>query len=261
MRSDLRAFVETTHLDATRIAAATRAIRERVLAASPYLDRANFPRIHTSDLERLFGEYDDRFFVGRVRDALGPHPLGFRLSRRMTRAAGQTTERRSRARPEVRLYEIAVSTTLLFQCFAGADHRPITVTRHACADRLEALQRIMEHEIVHLVERLVWGGSSCSAGRFQSIAARFFGHTGHTHELITPAEHALASFGIKPGDRVRFRYEGVAHTGFVNRITKRATVLVRDPSGQPFTDGHRYATYYIPVDVLERVETGRSEGR
>jgi hypothetical protein len=36
-------------------------------------------------------------------------------------------------------------------------------------------------------------------------------------------------------------------TGRVNRLTKRATVLVEAPEGESFSDGHRYRKYYVPI--------------
>jgi hypothetical protein len=37
----------------------------------------------------------------------------------------------------------------------------------------------------------------------------------------------------------------------VNRVTKRATVLVPDPAGLEFSDGTRYRPYYVPLSLLE----------
>ena len=125
-------------------------------------------------------------------------------------------------------YEIAVSSPLLYQAFADGAHRPNSVARKVCRDRLEALQRIFEHELIHLVETLGSHTSSCSGQRFQSIAYRFFGHTQHTHRLITPQERAKVQFQLGPGTSVRFRLDGQEYTGIVNRVTKRATVLVPD---------------------------------
>jgi hypothetical protein len=174
----------------------------------------------------------------------------------MTMAAGKTGRRELRDRSGVvvkRRYEIAVSTTLLFQTFRD-EQRPIHVTGIVCRDRLEALQRVFEHELVHLIEMLVWNHSSCTAGRFQSIASRFFGHTEHTHQLITPHEHAWTKFGVKPGDRVAFRFDGQHYVGRVNRITRRATVLVEDERGRQYSDGKRYAKFYVPVGLLRKAE-------
>jgi hypothetical protein len=232
-------------------------IRERVarihrlaLARSPYLKTGNFTRIHSSDLQLLFDLYDQSFFDGEMRAALGNSPLRFRISRRMTSAGGHTVRFTPRGGHGTTKYEIAVASTLLFQAFADDSHRTISSCGHVCHDRLEALQRIMEHELVHLIENLVWSSSSCSAPRFRSIARRFFGHTESTHQLITPKERAFVQFQVHRGAKVRFRVDGREYQGIVNRVTKRATVLVRDEEGQLYSDGHRYAKYYVPFNLL-----------
>jgi len=53
---------------------------------------------------------------------------------------------------------------------------------------------------------------------------------------------------------VRFRFDGVERKGVVNRINKRATVLVEDRRGEQYSDGKRYAKFYVPVQMLEAVE-------
>jgi hypothetical protein len=254
MATELLQLAEKTKLDADEIAEKTRLIYDAFLGQSPYVDGGNFTRIHSSDLKRLFDQYDRCFFGGHIGAALGDAPLKFGLSKRMTSAGGKTVRYRYRHRPGQPLFEISVSTTLLFQCFSGHDHRPITASGIVCRDRLEALQRVIEHEMVHLIELLLWSDSSCAGRRFQSMALRFFGHTEHKHQLITPRERAFAKFGIKPGDRVRFRFDGAEYTGLVNRITRRATVLVEDNRGTPYSDGKRYAKFYVPVELLEAVE-------
>ena len=259
--ANLRALVETGKLSADWVATKTQHICTTLLKESPHLDGGNFTKIHTSDLERLFSEYDRCFFKAQIRLALGDTPLRFRLSKRMTRAGGKLEARAHANRPNDLVYRISVSTTLLFECFLGSDHRPITVSGITCHNRMEALQRVMEHELVHLLEMLLWTKSSCASSRFQSIASRFFGHRQHTHELITPRERALAKFGIKPGAQVRFLLNGVDHLGIVNRITKRATVLVKSVRGRMHTDGNRYLTCYVPVELLEVVDASQSSGK
>jgi len=130
----------------------------------------------------------------------------------------------------------------------------VTTSGIACRDRLDALQRVMEHEIVHLIEMLLWGESSCSQPRFHSLTLRFFGHTQNKHNLITPKEKAFVKFGIRPGVKVRFRCDGIEYAGVVNRVSKRATVLVEDPRGRRYTDGKHYAKFYVPVQMLEAVK-------
>jgi hypothetical protein len=53
---------------------------------------------------------------------------------------------------------------------------------------------------------------------------------------------------------VRFSFEGVQHTGIVNRISKRATVLVEDNRGVRYTNGKRYAKFYVPLQSLKVAE-------
>ena len=83
------------------------------------------------------------------------------------------------------------------------------------------------------------------------MAAAMFGHREHTHSLITPREQAHRDYGIRLGARVSFLSGGERHEGFVNRITKRATVLVEDRRGRRYTDGKRYARFYVPLPLLE----------
>lgn len=257
MAASLLQIVESTSLAAEEIEARTQRIRDAVLNASQYLDRGNFTCIHPDDSAALFAQYDDLFFNRQIKGILGDTPLEFGLSKRMTRSGGKTTRYRSRSEPHDIRFEICIATSLLFQCFKGDDHRPISVSGIDCRDRLDALQRVMEHEITHLIEMLLWVKSSCNQPRFHSITLRFFGHTHNRHRLITPPERAMARFGIAPGAIVRFDFEGVRHTGVVNRVTKRATVLVEDDRGEKYTNGKRYTKFYVPVNLLQPVQDDR----
>jgi len=229
----------------------TSAIHEHVLAHSPYINQPNFTSIHPHDLQLLFARYDELFFSNLCRSTLNNRKLTFRLSSRMTRVGGTTA--RLRARNGEESFEIAVAVGMLFNGFAAGD-RGITVCGLECGDRMQALQRIFEHEMVHLLEWLCWAHSDCAAARFQDIASRFFLHRAHTHNLITSRERAENS-GFRVGSRVTFTYEGRVLTGRVNRVTKRATVLVEDPEGILYRDGLRYKTYYVPIRSLNPAPT------
>jgi hypothetical protein len=238
-----------------------RRIYDEILAQSPQIKAGNFTILGTDDLERLFAAYDREFFRGRLAEMLhedGAHPMSFRLSSRLVRAAGQTmrqTHRVLRAgKPVAKIeYEITVSTTLLFNTFQHLERR-VTVGGLVCRDRLEALQRIFEHELLHLAEFLGWGRSNCRAENFHALSRRIFAHEGAYHDLVTPREQAGVTFGIVVGDLVGFEYEGVRHVGRVNRITRRATILVEDPGGTPYSDGKRYRRFYVPLQMLRKVD-------
>ncbi|MCP4169695.1 MAG: SprT-like family protein [Fuerstiella sp.] len=228
-------------------------IADNIFAASPYVTKPNFERLHAADIQLLYELYDENYFGGLLGSTLNSNLLSFRLSKRMTRAGGKTTRWTDRSKPGAASYEIAVATTLLYQSFQEPE-RPVTVTGIECVSRLEGLMRVMEHELVHLAELLIWSGSSCSVSRFQHIARRVFGHTHHQHELLTPSDVADREYGIRTGSRVRFDIQGQSHEGIVKRITKRATVLVIDPRGQAYSDGHKYVKFYVPLRMLEAVE-------
>src|ERR1017187_1111003 len=246
-RNALAGAVLSFQLAEAAIRQSVRQIHHTVLARSRYIRAANYTVIHPEDLELLFAAYDQVFFAGLCRRALDGRKLRFRLSPRMTKAGG-TTARFVTAAGET-FYEITVASSLLFEGFGKMDRR-ITVCGLECENRLEALQRIFEHEMVHLVEQLCWQSSNCAAPRFQDIARRFFLHRAHTHKLITRRERAAQS-GIRVGSRVSFLFEGHPLTGRVNRLTKRATVLVEDPEGERFSDGRRYRKFYVPIIHLE----------
>jgi hypothetical protein len=251
MVTSLQWILEQPALPAQLIAERTAAIHAALIRQSRHLDGANFTAIHTHDLHRLFALYDDSFFEKQIQKTLGQTRLLLNLSTRMTSAGGTTTRYRLPGKSAPPQFEITISTTLLFQSFLD-EERPILVSGCVCRDRLEAMQRIFEHELVHLMEMLLWNDSSCSASRFQTIAQRVFGHTDHRHGLITSRERALTKFGVRPGDRVRFRFDGAEYQGRINRITRRATVLVEDAQGTLYSDGKRYRKFYVPLNLLTR---------
>jgi hypothetical protein len=240
------------------VAEKTRGVYDDFHRQSPRVHGGDFAHLVAPDLALLFDLYDCRFFehsLSRLLAASG-NPLSFRMSRRLTRTAGTTTRfppRRSPAgMPSMPArYEIAISAALLFQTFADVQ-RPVRVNGLLCRDRIEALQLIFEHELLHLLEMLIWSKSSCAAPQFKALAWGYFGHTETKHDLITQHERASNHFGVRVGDRVAFVFDGVRHVGVVNRITQRATVLVENASGAAYTNGKRYQKFYIPLGHLEK---------
>lgn len=235
------------------IRAKQQTIFENVLRLSRCMDGPNFTRVGRDDLQRMALLYDDLFFESRLIRSARIEGISFGWSSRMTKNAGKTVTHYPNGKGQnKRRFEIILSSTLLFQTFNDVQ-REVEVTGHKCTNRLEAMQRVVEHELVHLAEMLVWDDSSCSRRRFHGIANRFFIHTEHRHDLITQAERAARKYRLAPGSRVTFRFEGKTLIGFVNRITRRATVLVEDPKGESFTDGKRYRRYYVPLENLQPI--------
>lgn len=229
-------------------------IYQHMLTNSRCVRTGNFQDVCSSDLGLLFQITDEYFFdgeVGKVCERQADRPLAFRLSTRMTSAGGMTTMQTSHHRRNPKKeFEIAIATTPLFATFR--DEPAAIVSGVECRDRLQALQRIMEHEMVHLIEMLLWNDSNCSANPFKQIVNRFFGHTESNHQLLTPRDLARKRLGISPGDQVTFLNGGQRLEGRVNRITKRATILVRHAKGTLYDDGHKYQKYYVPIHQLKR---------
>ncbi len=167
-------------------------IADEVLRKSKCIKKANFDLVGLEDLERMASLYDHHFFDGHCLGMAKDAGLSFRWSRRMTSAGGKTTRTSWPAtlfRAGRTHYEITLSSSLLFQTFRE-DSREARVCGCICNNRLEAMQRILEHEMIHLLEMLVWIDSNCAAPRFQSITSRLFGHKEHRHELVTQRERA-----------------------------------------------------------------------
>jgi hypothetical protein len=246
-----REVADQTFSDA-QIVSWQREIHRQTLSLSRSIDRPNFTKVGRDDVARMIRMYDDRFFGGKIIPAASAEGLTFGLSSRMTRVAGKLVTHYPEGHHHGRRkFELVLSSTLLFQTFEDVD-RPVEVTGRPCQDRLEAMQRVAEHELVHLVEMLIWNDGSCSQARFQSIAQRYFGHTDYQHDLITQRERAARKFNIRVGDRVRFSHDGRYLFGRVNRITRRATVLVPNGKGERFTDGQRYLRFYVPLEQLTK---------
>lgn len=244
-----------THYTPQEIEARHAAVRARMLHDSIRVREGNFNSISDRDLQVLFRLYDEIFFHNEVGAEVlrqTGRPLVLRVSGAMTRLGGKTTQFRHRTPGGIRTsYEITISGRLLLSSFSEGD-RPIMVSGLPCRDRLEALQRIMEHELVHLAEWMTFGKSSCAEVRFMTLAQRIFGHRQRYHQLVTPHEHAATRFAMKVGDPVGFSFRGQTLRGFINRIGVRATVLVEQHDGMPYSDGRRYAKYYVPVSQLKK---------
>ncbi len=242
------------HNPPDEIAAQTAAIHTAILLESDNLKQPNFESIGEDDLARLFDLYDQAFFGGQLAQSVQEKtglPIVFRLSSTMTKAGGKTILHRQRI-PDGQVqthYEIAVASRMLFLTFKQAD-RSVVVCGTTCQNRLEALQHILEHEIIHLAELVVYGKTSCVGRRFKDLAANIFGHGGTTHMLVTPAEHAATQHGIRVGVMVSFEFEGRRLVGQVNRANRRATVLVEDTAGLSYSDGKKYQKFYVPLERL-----------
>ena len=232
-----------------------KSIHSALIAKSEHVSNGDFKSIAPSDLSSLFEEYDRQCFRGFMSATLkliGSSPVTFRLSKRMTSNGGSTSlaKKKDASGKVAHVFEIAIAIDMLYQQFQNGD-RSVTVSGLECSDRLLALQSVFEHELIHMLELALWERSSCRQGRFQKMARGVFGHTEFSHRMVTRKRRAASDYGIRIGSKVCFEFDGDRYEGFVNRITKRATVLVKSGKGELYKDGHRYRKFYIPITDLK----------
>jgi hypothetical protein len=229
-----------------------------MLCESPHVRQANFICVGDADVILLFRIYDQVFFGNQLHPlvvAASGAPLRLKASGAMTSSGGKTTRFRQRM-PDGTMqtwYQIALAARLFMNSFREGG-RDVHVCGQLCTDRLDAMMRVMEHELIHLVEMLTFGHSSCSGTRFMTLAQRMFGHLHPRHGLVTAREHAAAKHQLRQGQAVEFVFQGKALRGFVNRINVRATVLVPDSAGVRYSDGKHYSKYLVPPASLRPAE-------
>lgn len=217
---------------------------------SPNIGDSSIQAMSALDLKLLFGLYDRFFFDYWFRNNF-KGSFKFSLSQRMTKSAGMTIFPRNagRMKPEDITAEIRIGADFFLQYGLIGGEKSVCGIK--TSNSLDALQIVLEHEICHAVEFILYGKSNCGAKRFKIIANDIFGHTGSYHRLPTYRQIANCKLGLNVGDTVSFTFEGGYLEGIIYRINKRATVMVRDRNGQ-LADKHgtRYSKYYVPLDML-----------
>jgi hypothetical protein len=134
-------------------------------------------------------------------------------------------------------YELSVSVPVVTKaCTDGRTYELAGGLRHH--SRLDVLQHIVEHELVHLLVALVGGIRERAHGlEFRTLASNLFGHTEHTHrigmaapgdETATSAAAVVAApFNFRIGDRVCCERAGTWYHGNILAIhRKNADVLM-----------------------------------
>lgn len=227
-------------------------VRCQFLNRSKNVSSGDIEVISIEDLKLLFNLYDEIFLNYYFRDNF-KGILKFSLSQRMSRNAGKTVVSKSLkpSTPQQEIYEIVMAVKFFFNYSQLA--RDKMVNGIYTSDALNAFQLVLEHEICHLIEFQIFKKSSCKGQRFKTLANNIFGHTDVYHQLPTEGEIAQDIYGFKAGDKVSFEHEGKNYKGIINRVNKRATVMVVNSKGD-YVDklGNRYIKWYVPLGNLKR---------
>jgi hypothetical protein len=190
----------------------------------------SYPR--PRDIKKLFSLYDQYFFNNRLSRHIN---MNFELSNKLTKSAGNI-----RFNTKQNSAKITFSLPRIF-VVDYKNESGYLVNGLLCKSPIDALMRVMEHELTHLIEFILYGNSNCNDARFIQLSYQLWGHTENKHHLgiDTPTQTTL--YGFRKGDKVSFVYQDTIHHGVINRVGKRATVIV---------DGIK--KYYVPLQMLER---------
>jgi hypothetical protein len=225
---------------------------ELFMAQSAHVKSSDITEISNRDLNLLFACYDLVFFDNWFKESF-PGTLQFSFSRRMTKSAGKTYYPRDAdpAKPESLVIQVKISIDLIFAY--GKLEETNQVGGLSAQNRLEALQLVLEHELIHVIEFIHFHNSSCKGKRFKTMAYNLFGHTESYHRLPTNQQIARQKLGLAVGDSVSFSFQGRIMIGILHAIHKRGIVMVPDKQGA-YVDrrGQRYTKYYVPLRMLNK---------
>lgn len=230
------------------------AIKTLLFESSENIESENFSKISDKDLYILFKLYDEIFLQSWFKDNFKGKII-FKLSKQLSRAAGNTRTKKNIAgiRPEEVEFEIKISLNHLVD-FNKVD-RLKYVGGIEAVSMLDSLMLVFEHELCHVIEFLICFKSSCSKKPFKDLIFSLFGQTETTHKLVSSNEVNIQAFGLKPGDRVKFQFNGKVISGFIQRINKRATVMCPDKQGN-YVDkfGKHHKKFYVPLECLIKAD-------
>lgn len=211
----------------------------------------NILTLGRKDLKYLFYCYDRYFFSWFFAQHF-PGRLAFSFSSRMTRSAGKIIYPRSFQSMDLR--DVTLEIRMAQEVFLNYYHlcKNNVVNGIKTKSVFEAFLLVFEHEICHLLELLFYRKTSCKGERFKELAYHLFAHTDVYHQLPLGKDIAWEKYGLKIGDTVTFRHQEQCLTGYIKRITKRATVIVPDPHGDHIQDGVQCSIWYVPLVILTK---------
>ncbi len=187
----------------------------------------------------LFDLYDKHYFDSALR---GYYQIRFDFSFRLTRAAAITKFYHNK-----KDILMSFSYPLIFHKFMQND-KQYEVNGILCDNPRSALMRVMEHEIVHIMEIAAEGKSSCGKLQFKKLCYHLFRHTDTKHKLcLEPANTQNQKMKYQIGEQVKFTHKDKDYVGELVKITKRATVLVRN-SQDKLT-----GKFYVPLNLLNKI--------
>ncbi|WP_375561035.1 SprT-like domain-containing protein [Bernardetia sp. OM2101] len=245
----------TYHYSKKEITERFEKVRQQVFIQSKQIKTDNFGLVSNNDVKLIFELYDTYFFDNYFKENKVIDRMAFDFSKKMTSAGGKLMYYKVTKHNPIQ-FRMRISAYLIFNSFKEqTNNKTINLAGFQTKNRLEALLHVIEHEIIHLIEFIAFNDSSCKKGNFKKLANSIFGHTAFTHQLLTGKMEALKEYDLRVGDWVKFTFDGKSHTGVIHRITKRATVMALDATGE-YKDnkGSRFTKFYILLKYLKKLD-------
>lgn len=230
-------------------------VRQQVFIQSKQIKTDNFQFVSDADVKLIFELYDTYFFDNYFKENKIINKMEFDFSSKMTSAGGKLMYYKVTNSNPIQ-FRMRISAYLIFNSFKEKiNNKTISLAGFETKNRLEALMHVIEHEIIHLIEFVAFNDSSCKKDNFKNLAHSIFGHTEFTHQLLTGKKEALQEYNLRIGDWVSFSFDGKNYKGFIQKITKRATVMALDKNGE-YKDnkGNRFTKFYILLKYLKKLD-------
>jgi hypothetical protein len=204
---------------------------------------AFFDKLNKDQLHYIFDLYDKLFFNNEIKHKIKEEGSTLTIipaSDSMTKTGGLCTKIGCE-------HSIKIAFGVLSQTFVKNKNK-LSTNGLECEDRLNCLQLVLEHEMIHLIVNL-WSGQFTNKDNiklfdshghvFRCLAKSFFGHTDVTHGLLsvtkdeedTKPKAKISDFKI--GDYVKTTYKGKELIGIVKKVNVK-TIGVEIPiKGKP----------------------------
>lgn len=228
-------------------------IKKNLFEKSANINEENFNKISENDLYILYQLYDEIFLNNWFKENFKGKII-FKLSKQLTKAAGNTRTKKNISEIDPKDIEFEVKMSLNHLINFNKIDRAKFVGGIRAKSVLDSLMLVFEHELCHVIEFLVCFKSSCKKKPFKDLIYNLFGQSESTHKLISNNEVNLSKYELKLGDKVKFLYNNKYINGFIQKINKRATVMCPDKMGNYIDKtGGRYKKYYVPLGNLIKI--------
>jgi hypothetical protein len=215
----------------------------------------NFSDLKNSDIKRLFDLYDDYFFGGSIMEKINSSGSTIKFTSSslggstfagkciMTKAGMKCT------------FELRFPSKLFLKLFTQKGSNKLLKTNGIiCRDRLECLQLVFEHELVHLIMHL-WnyydksGDLYSSHGKlFQCMTKSLFDHTDYRHELFNEFEEGTEFITKKVafvGMDVYILVDGKNIYGKITKVNPKKAIIQTE-------SGKMYKSSYVLIRKADK---------